>query len=659
MSNKRPIKLAVLSLIGLLGLAACSSSSDEIYAKPSNYDDPIVTFTDSESKIHNDILSVIYDAMHDGSASSKLLDETLYLFAESVFGSYNKITAGESTGITLKDAYISYTKENNNAKIDEFIKGHKAYWELNDKKEHIDADGNVIPDGAEWTPSSTERNHVVSKFLAIESRIAEAMFNKISGGSYTTKNYFSESDFLKSLYQDSKKVNYVKDLDKMIIPYTVEGADIFDSFKDFNNDDRIALHRAYYQDSAAIETTTDTDPLYKACKYTYIEDEVIPSVYNDLLVEQYLLDEDIAAVRNSRARKINVIKINKYSNFSNNADFLINQLVEEIYSREPAATANHVEFDTDAIEGYGEGLFEKYATISKGLYDQIYDASAVWTGKDAKDIVKDMNDIASDVYELDNTTDPSHPYYKHTTYGDLVEDLKEINDAGNNYEALQDTKYSTFTSSGTRTVLEGFEQQKIDIMQSESITKGWYIQSKTPSLDSNGTINDRLFKLSVANGRIELDSEEDLEALAELNAFDRFEKTSSGWQLRDGQSPAEQKNKFLCSINGMYFLKFEGQYSGDDWKNDIVYDDGNAYYVVQVIEAAKDSKLRNTSATSYAMTRGQNFMDDVIDEVAKIVGETGSYTSLSRNHWLEVMSLVYHDQKIYDYFKDNYPDLFD
>jgi hypothetical protein len=109
----------------------------------------------------------------------------------------------------------------------------------------------------------------------------------------------------------------------------------------------------------------------------------------------------------------------------------------------------------------------------------------------------------------------------------------------------------------------------------------------------------------------------------------------------------------------MYFLKFEGQYSGDDWKNDIVYDDGNAYYVVQVIEAAKDSKLRNTSATSYAVTRGQNFMDDVIDEVAKIVGETGSYTSLSRNHWLEEMSLVYHDQKIYDYFKDNYPDLFD
>ena len=106
-------------------------------------------------------------------------------------------------------------------------------------------------------------------------------------------------------------------------------------------------------------------------------------------------------------------------------------------------------------------------------------------------------------------------------------------------------------------------------------------------------------------------------------------------------------------------MLFRSKYSEDDWKNDIVYDDGSAYYIVQVLEAAKDSKLRNVSSTNYAHTRGQVFMDEVIDEVAKIVGETGSYATLSRNHWLEKMDIQYHDQKIYDYFKTNYPDLFD
>ena len=106
-------------------------------------------------------------------------------------------------------------------------------------------------------------------------------------------------------------------------------------------------------------------------------------------------------------------------------------------------------------------------------------------------------------------------------------------------------------------------------------------------------------------------------------------------------------------------MKFDGKAAGEDWKNDIVYDDGNAYYIVQVFEAAKDAKLRNASSTNYAVTRGQEKMDEIIDEVAKIVGETGNYSSLSKEHWLEKMDIKYHDQAIYDYFLSNYPDLFD
>ena len=136
MSTKnKPVKLAVLSLLGILGLASCGeSTSSEIYAKPSNYDDSIVTITDGEGKehgkddIHHDVLSIIYDAMHEGNLASSVLDKALYNFAESVFGVYNTVTKDSRDVITLKKAYYELTQGNGFDVINQFIKEHKSYW---------------------------------------------------------------------------------------------------------------------------------------------------------------------------------------------------------------------------------------------------------------------------------------------------------------------------------------------------------------------------------------------------------------------------------------------------------------------------------------------------------------------------------------------------
>ena len=131
MSNKKFSKLAVLSLLGALALTGCSSDDDEIYAKPSDYKDAIVEVDGYDEKIHNDVLKIIYDAMHDGSVASKTLDKVLYRFAESVYGPYNKVTRSENDdSITLKEAAanaklvgegVDYTTVNT------FIKAHKSY----------------------------------------------------------------------------------------------------------------------------------------------------------------------------------------------------------------------------------------------------------------------------------------------------------------------------------------------------------------------------------------------------------------------------------------------------------------------------------------------------------------------------------------------------
>ena len=651
MSNKKFPKLAVLSLLGVLALTGCdSSSSSKIKAKPSDYNDPIVTIEGNDEKIHNDILSIIYDAMRDGQVASKTLEKVLYRYAQSVFGPYNKVTlSSNDDSITLKEAAANQESNTTDKSIvDNFVRAHKAYWDYNDKGEHIDGNGQVIKEGKDFNPTASERTRVSSKFHDIEDRIAEAMYSKISSGSYTEKHFFSETKFVKSLYEDGQDVEFYKNVEgqvpNRIVDYTLESKDVFTEG---------VLHREFYQTNYNFNED-ETKPTAGSNKqFHYIEKEVLPSVYGDLLVEQYLLDEEASAVRNSRARQINVIKIEKYTDFTINADLLVKELVKEIYSVVPAASDEYVAV-VDEDHNPFEAIFEKYQNISKGLYNEIQ------ADPDAVAIVNRINATRSDAFEEKEGEISGVKYYANTAYGDLVEDYEEFQEA-TNYDEIKTELLNKFTSNGTVTPEEGFDQAVIDIDQTKAITKGWYVQKSAPSLDSNGKIKDNLFQVSVANSKIEVPEEASQErekALQTLTAVDRLEKTATGWAARE--KAADGENKFLCSINGAFFLKFEGNYSGSDYKNDIVYDDGSAYYIVQVLEAVKDVKLRNSqSANSYANTRSNEFLNKATSEVTKKVAETGNYSSLSKEYWLEKMSLKFHDQTVYDYFKENYPDLFD
>ena len=665
MSNKIT-KLAVLSLLGILGITACgeTASSDPIYAKPGNYDDPVITI-DEDGDIHNNILSVIYDSIHDGSLPSDVLEKAMYKFAESVFGVYNEVTANGADVITLKAAYNDAKSNGDNFIVKEFIRKHKAYWNYNDKGVHVDSDNEDTPyeDDENFEPCSAEIANVIGKWDAIENRIAEAMYTKALGGSYTEKNLFDESKFIKSLVEAGEKVDgdtKPTDMKPVFVPYTVEKEDIFKPFTVKDPDGEYSmhiLHRELYQ--------TSIDSTKEIIVAEYIEDEVIPTIYSDLLIEQYLLEEDVQAIRNSKARKINVIKIEKYANFTNNAQKLVNHLIDEIYTTNVPTTK--IETNQQTIEDRYTDMFKKYAAISKGLYDEI----AATEG--AMDIITALQATSSDTYEANADYEYdgyTYKSFKNTTYGDLVDEFKKLTTAikDKNYDDFDKSMYDSYTSNGSTTVTEGMIQKTLAITQTESITKGWFTSSKTPSLDSNGTINKNLFTLSVADKKIEVkaDATEGDEQYDKLAATDRFVKKDGVFALRKDENGnykwSEDEHKYLCSINGAYFLKFRDQYAGDDPRKDIVYDDGNAYYIVQVLEAVKDSKLRNATdspKSSYAVTRGADVLHDAIDNISKILGETGNYATVSKNHWLKKMNITYHDQVVYDYFKANYPDLFD
>ena len=97
-------KFVAVALLSVIGLAACSK---DVQAKPSDYDDSLITFkTDSKDEIYHNLVSIIEDAYRDGSLPSAVLDRVLYTYSVSVFGRYNKVAKPTNLG----EGYNSFFK---------------------------------------------------------------------------------------------------------------------------------------------------------------------------------------------------------------------------------------------------------------------------------------------------------------------------------------------------------------------------------------------------------------------------------------------------------------------------------------------------------------------------------------------------------------------
>ena len=52
-------------------------------------------------------------------------------------------------------------------------------------------------------------------------------------------------------------------------------------------------------------------------------------------------------------------------------------------------------------------------------------------------------------------------------------------------------------------------------------------------------------------------------------------------------------------------------------------------------------------------------MEEIVNEITKVVGTGESYSTLATKYFLEKMEIEYHDDVVYDYFEETFPDLFD
>lgn len=650
--NKKFPRYLAVSLLGLLSLTACGK---EVIAKPSDYKDAIITGDSIVEKIDNNIMSIIYDGIHDGDLASDVLNEVLYQYSVSVFGRYNSLTGPKSesstlsTGTTLKQAVKSALSSDKTI-ADKFIKEHKAYWHVNNTGERVDDSGAVRTDNGD-VACSAEYKTLIAKWDSIEDRIKEKIYNEMSGGSYTYRSEFSEKSYLISLRSTMQKVanahaNTMTESNKVSVEEETGGSYYFsprviDSKYDYKDVFSHYLHRENYQPNSGLGENEAENTI------TYVEDNFIESIYRELLTEQYLFDETYNTLGRSYARNVNVIKLATKETSAKSAQYLMNYFVKNVVYDTPKdqlgaevtkiTDANGVAVSKNQV---GEEQFIALSDAYKGIYDSNLSELA-------KKYISESNAFTP-VYN--NLMEVS--YYKGTDFGDLMEDYKKITDN----PLTTDTSVETdFTGSGDYTVEVGLELKTRALYANDYLENGWFI--KNGGLSDYSTFRDRLFNIGVASALDNINPE-DLEA-AGYDKYDRFQYKDSAWTI----DTTKDFNKYVARINGKYYLKNSTSDGGSDTDDIIFYDaSGKVYYLVQINEAVSSSKFsKSAGAKNYDVLRQgeDSVLADYVNEVAKILAKNDTYQTLAKKHWVEEMGIRYHDKVVYDYFKSNFPELFD
>jgi len=623
--RKNILKVSAIALLSTFALASCS---DDIIAKPTAYDDknsPVVTVTGYDGTIYNNNFKDIYDAYRDGALAENVLNELLYQYSISVFGNYNKVTAKkDSEEITLKAAVDSY-KNGDKKNADAFIKAHSAYWTKNKAGHRVDDTNKEVADDA--APSQSEYARLNQKWETIEKRIAEKLYSAISGGSYSERNVFKEEKYLRSLATDIE--NNVRalpgaELFEGVLTAAVEDYAVFkDQAENIDGNPDYILHRANYQSNAALDQAEEKDQ-----DATYVEDKLIPDIYRQLLVEQYILDESYDTLGRTSARHISVLSISENSKYISSAEDLVKKFVNNyIFNKDR----------TDAI------TLDSFKTVSEA-----------WVGAFMRDTANQVDSNAAyklskeafgdDALKTVTVQGVDYKYFQGTNYGDMMEEFEKIND-----DPKLSENESTYTNSGAYTVKVGQENKTRELQLKDYTSTGWYVKSVGVS-DLPDNIKNQLFDINVANALLG-------DACVEYS----YDTTANGWKTNEVAGSRNLVN-VVGKINGQYFLRKTSRVADEKVENDILFKSDNTYYIVLVEDAIKSKVLNKQTyadLTGEELTNAMNKLENYINEIVQLVAGNDTYQTLSKKHWIEKMEIKHHDTKVYDYFKSTFPELFD
>jgi hypothetical protein len=342
----------------------------------------------------------------------------------------------------------------------------------------------------------------------------------------------------------------------------------------------------------------------------FIIGDLIPRIYREMLSEEYLIQEDYASLGRSYARKVNYIGLRVSNENPEAVKYLMDTFIDQHILNPNAAEVADLELLARAWRGIDENG-EIFAP-----------------GSDEFELLK-----AAQLLDFTNNATYQQGDTYITLFGEVLKRYERINI---NPLLTDKSIENEFTGNGQYTPEVGLEIKAREIFRRDFTTDGWAIRNGGLGA-LPASIRDRVFNIGVAN--------------AVDRITDELDNTVSNPITSD----------FLRKINGVTYLIPQSSQPNDS-RNFLLYDAGSqTYYIVQVIEGVNTTKMNAspTSTANYdALTGSDEKRLEIASEIAKILGAREANSRASTLHWLRLADIQFHDQTIYDFFAQRFPDLY-
>ena len=598
-TTKKLLLAGVFALSGAFVLASC----DNITAVPANYETPIIEKDGSAFDDDANKLGEIYDAL-SSNKNEKVVSALLEKIAQKEFGTYAE----------LKECFPSKDADGKPVMDQEKGKAHIEKYAHEFKKE----DDATLKEGV--TAEQIQLARLQYFFEDLNERIDKVIFDEISSSTY--RDTINKTEFLEEKYARAKRQDNYD-----ILGFDDAGTATI-AFKD------VFIDSKFTKDNVR-DYLTDFENTYD----DYITKKIIPDVYKDKLVEEYIIDSNYSALGRAYGRKINYVKIS-YSSEDPNTTYRLANLFVENYLDVAAIEEKEVDYAplVSSIKGF-EGI---NTVANKPVIDTLaVDASltAIYgepvaleakCEKTGEDFSATGFDTIKDFFDVDLAT---FKFYEKTKLGEILKNYEKavVGESTRFASSEEVAQYDDFTSHGKQSKEQGLMQKVTDLALDDYADDGWFVKNdKDGSLSSlPEEIKNRLFNIKVSND------------------FDKDD-----WKYVKDES-------YFNKVHNHYYLT---PATASDAKYNFILRDtsGNALYIVEILEAPSTSKLNKASSKSYLKTDDKPFKtEEVARHIAKILGTKDTYTTNAYTSYLKLYTFTYHDTSVYDYLKETYPDLFE
>ncbi len=443
--GKFVLRLGAAALaVGLL--AGCGT----ITATPTSsvYNQDLLDFGSGASTVEHNTLSRIYDALvtEGDTNSAKVLDNILYIYSQSIYGSFYDTTSGSTTVKGLKTVVEEYLADASaTTDIDAFAASYSVYK----------ADDGV---------AAHTRTNAVNFYNEVMFRINTIFYGYVGNTSYQYRSQFQEK-----LFYDAQIKNYYDLAQK-------------------SKDGGAAFSSNYVQVDGAFRLTGDetVDAVSMAKYFTdlfyvyenYIKITILPDIYRSELTSEYLYSENFGTLRMTSARKVDYIKLAENGEYSYSVLNLMKAYCKEVITAGLSSTYGFPFLNAlykGTVSEYIANLPSASRTAATAMAALIY-GDAGWTTTSVT--------IGTTVFST----------YAQSSLGTIITSYNKLKASRFDDNT---TVRSDFTGSGAYPVETGFDIKYQALLATDASAHGWYTAGGLDALPSS--LKDRVFLVQVGN----------------------------------------------------------------------------------------------------------------------------------------------------------------